>query len=297
MRIYPAVHYTMGGLWVDYDLMTTVAGLFCLGEANFSDHGANRLGASALMQGLADGYFVVPATLGAAPILVTALAGVAAMVVAGCITMQEAYEAVDWSVIFLLAGVIPQDRFYRWAAYLFFNLLWLLALFLPFFAWFFQEEFLALSVPFASVVAVGGLAAIFSIRQSRPDWTLYSTALTVLIAMVYAAVWIFPRADAYKSPKDFSLEVKNKIPATEPLYIYADTMNDFNFYTEREVIPVLSSESEVENVAAQGSTVHLLIRDRDLKRMDLDKAGEIVGSGQVGGKRWYLLRLNRQDRG
>ncbi|MFF2650121.1 fumarate reductase/succinate dehydrogenase flavoprotein subunit [Streptomyces sp. NPDC058045] len=63
MRIYPAVHYTMGGLWVDYDLQTTVPGLFAIGEANFSDHGANRLGASALMQGLADGYFVLPATL------------------------------------------------------------------------------------------------------------------------------------------------------------------------------------------------------------------------------------------
>ncbi len=64
MRIYPAVHYTMGGLWVDYELMTTVPGLYTLGEANFSDHGANRLGASALMQGLADGYFVIPYTLG-----------------------------------------------------------------------------------------------------------------------------------------------------------------------------------------------------------------------------------------
>jgi succinate dehydrogenase / fumarate reductase, flavoprotein subunit len=64
MKIYPAVHYTMGGLWVDYELMTTVPGLYALGEANFSDHGANRLGASALMQGLADGYFVIPYTIG-----------------------------------------------------------------------------------------------------------------------------------------------------------------------------------------------------------------------------------------
>jgi len=64
MMIYPAVHYSMGGLWVDYNLMTTIPGLFALGEANFSDHGANRLGASALMQGLADGYFVIPYTLG-----------------------------------------------------------------------------------------------------------------------------------------------------------------------------------------------------------------------------------------
>jgi succinate dehydrogenase / fumarate reductase flavoprotein subunit len=64
MRIYPAVHYTMGGLWVDYNLMSTIEGLHVIGEANFSDHGANRLGASALMQGLADGYFVLPNTIG-----------------------------------------------------------------------------------------------------------------------------------------------------------------------------------------------------------------------------------------
>jgi succinate dehydrogenase / fumarate reductase flavoprotein subunit len=64
MMIYPAVHYTMGGVWVDYNLMTTVPGCYCIGEANFSDHGANRLGASALMQGLADGYFVLPYTIG-----------------------------------------------------------------------------------------------------------------------------------------------------------------------------------------------------------------------------------------
>jgi succinate dehydrogenase / fumarate reductase flavoprotein subunit len=63
MRIYPAIHYTMGGLWVDYNLMTTIPGLYTIGEANFSDHGANRLGASALMQGLADGYFVLPNTI------------------------------------------------------------------------------------------------------------------------------------------------------------------------------------------------------------------------------------------
>jgi succinate dehydrogenase / fumarate reductase flavoprotein subunit len=64
MMIYPAIHYTMGGLWVDYNLMTTIPGLYATGECNFSDHGANRLGASALMQGLADGYFVIPYTIG-----------------------------------------------------------------------------------------------------------------------------------------------------------------------------------------------------------------------------------------
>ncbi len=78
MRIYPASHYTMGGLWVDYELMTTIPGLYCAGEANFSDHGANRLGASALMQGLADGYFVLPYTMGnyLAPMLNKPIPGV-----------------------------------------------------------------------------------------------------------------------------------------------------------------------------------------------------------------------------
>ena len=90
MRIYPAVHYTMGGLWVDYELQTTVPGLFCLGEANFSDHGANRLGASALMQGLADGYFVIPYTLG------NYLAGVAAKDLAS--TTSPAFTASEQEV-------------------------------------------------------------------------------------------------------------------------------------------------------------------------------------------------------
>ncbi|MDQ3365773.1 MAG: fumarate reductase/succinate dehydrogenase flavoprotein subunit [Myxococcota bacterium] len=90
MRIYPAVHYTMGGLWVDYHLQTTIPGLFCLGEANFSDHGANRLGASALMQGLADGYFIIPYTLG------NYLAGVASKDLAS--TTSAAFKTVETEV-------------------------------------------------------------------------------------------------------------------------------------------------------------------------------------------------------
>ena len=90
MRIYPAVHYTMGGLWVDYNLQTTIPGLFCLGEANFSDHGANRLGASALMQGLADGYFIIPYTMG------NYLAGVKASDLAS--TTSAPFKAVEDAV-------------------------------------------------------------------------------------------------------------------------------------------------------------------------------------------------------
>ncbi|UGQ12366.1 fumarate reductase/succinate dehydrogenase flavoprotein subunit [Yinghuangia sp. ASG 101] len=111
MRIYPAVHYTMGGLWVDYDLQTTVPGLFAIGEANFSDHGANRLGASALMQGLADGYFVVPTSINDYLARASALAPVDAEHPATVSALRETTERLDG----LLAadGDRTPDAFHR----------------------------------------------------------------------------------------------------------------------------------------------------------------------------------------
>jgi succinate dehydrogenase / fumarate reductase flavoprotein subunit len=108
MRIYPAVHYTMGGLWVDYDLSSNIPGLFVIGEANFSDHGANRLGASALMQGLADGYFVLPNTVGDY-IARTSLGQV------GDAAVQEARERVSGQIEKLLSidGDRTVDSFHR----------------------------------------------------------------------------------------------------------------------------------------------------------------------------------------
>ncbi|MCC5574358.1 fumarate reductase/succinate dehydrogenase flavoprotein subunit [Microtetraspora sp. AC03309] len=109
MRIYPAVHYTMGGLWVDYDLQSTVPGLFVIGEANFSDHGANRLGASALMQGLADGYFVLPTTIG------DYLAGATAFDEVDEEAVTQAREAVQQKIDKLLSvnGTRTADSYHR----------------------------------------------------------------------------------------------------------------------------------------------------------------------------------------
>ena len=110
MMIYPAVHYTMGGLWVDYNLMTTIPGLYALGEANFSDHGANRLGASALMQGLADGYFVIPYTIG------DYLAGQSSEKIStDRPEFKEAYERVSATLQQLLSikGKKTVDQFHR----------------------------------------------------------------------------------------------------------------------------------------------------------------------------------------
>ncbi|MEW6750927.1 MAG: fumarate reductase/succinate dehydrogenase flavoprotein subunit [Candidatus Latescibacterota bacterium] len=110
MRIYPAVHYTMGGLWVDYDLMSTIPGLFVLGEANFSDHGANRLGASALMQGLADGYFIAPYAVGG----YLAAGGIEAVTAehpAFRTAVQEARERLD--KLLAVCGKRTVDDFHR----------------------------------------------------------------------------------------------------------------------------------------------------------------------------------------
>ena len=110
MRIYPAIHYTMGGLWVDYDLQSNVPGLFVVGEANFSDHGANRLGASALMQGLADGYFILPTSIG------DYLAGHAAgPVETGHPAVREAQQGVVDRLTRLLSigGKRSADSFHR----------------------------------------------------------------------------------------------------------------------------------------------------------------------------------------
>jgi succinate dehydrogenase / fumarate reductase flavoprotein subunit len=111
MRIYPAVHYTMGGLWVDYELMTTIPGVYALGEANFSDHGANRLGASALMQGLADGYFVAPYTLGnyLAPMLNKPAPGVDHP----AFKAAEAEAAARFSGYMAIKGTRSPDYFHR----------------------------------------------------------------------------------------------------------------------------------------------------------------------------------------
>jgi len=111
MRIYPASHYTMGGLWVDYHLMSTIPGLFVIGEANFSDHGANRLGASALMQGLADGYFILPYTIGH----FLATAGVAAKIGADHPDVREAENSATSIIARLLAikGKRTVDSFHR----------------------------------------------------------------------------------------------------------------------------------------------------------------------------------------
>ena len=185
-----------------------------------------------------------------------------------------------------------QGTLYRWSAHLFFNLLWIGSLSLPVVAWFFQRETVTLFLPFAFVMAGGGLITVVSIWRRRPSTVFFSTAFTVVLGMLYAALWVLPFIDQYKSPRPFALQVKKRVPSTQPLYVYASTMNDFNFYTEREVIPVLSSPAQVENLRSEGRTSYMLIRERDLKKVNVEEEAKFLLTGRVGSKKWHLITLD-----
>jgi hypothetical protein len=194
----------------------------------------------------------------------------------------------------LIRGTFSQGTLYQWLAQIFFNLLWISGLSLPLIAWFLQREALWISLPFAIIMVGCGLMASVSIWRGLPSMTFFLTVFTVLIAMLYSAIWILPFIDQYKSAKPFALQVKKTVPSVKVLYIYADTMNDFNFYTEREIIPILSSREDVENVVSREKTVYLLVRERDLKRVNVEGTATALATGNVGDKKWYLLQLSKQ---
>lgn len=191
----------------------------------------------------------------------------------------------------LTSGRISPGKLYRWLAHLFFNLLWIASLSLPVVLWFFRRDAVWISLPFSLVMAVGGLITVLCMERRSPSMVFLSTASMVLLGMLYSAAWILPFIDQYKSPRPFALLVKKSVPSNEPLYVYADTMNDFNFYTEREAIPVVSSQREIEGRISQGKTAYMLIRDRDLKKLDMQEKAAVVAMDRIGNKTWYLLKL------
>ncbi len=134
---------------------------------------------------------------------------------------------------------------------------------------------------------------VVAIWRRLPSRVFFSTALTVLVGMFYASVWILPFLDTYKSGKSFAHQVNKAVPSTQPLYIYADTMNDFNFYTEREAIPVLSSRTEIEKVVSRARQAYILVRDRDLKKLNFGEEGKVLAGDRVGSKKWFLVLVSR----
>jgi 4-amino-4-deoxy-L-arabinose transferase-like glycosyltransferase len=186
---------------------------------------------------------------------------------------------------------IHESVLYQWLSQSFFGAVAIIGLALPVVAWIVRRETLWISMPAALVLAIGGIVAVIFIRKRRPLKAIKAVALLMASVTVCGSIWILPYVNQFKSRRPFSLGINNIVPAAAPLYIYADTMNDFNFYTERENIPVLSSPGELKKVREQPTAGFLLIKEHDLKRLSEVGRDRVVARGSVGSEIWNLITL------
>jgi hypothetical protein len=135
---------------------------------------------------------------------------------------------------------------------------------------------------------------VIFIRKRRPLQVVTAVTLLTTLATVCLSIWILPYVDQFKSRRLFSLEVKKIVPATAPLYIYADYMHDFNFYTEREIIAVLSSRGEVAEVFRQPGDRYILIKAPDLKTLNMFGPEQVVVTQSVGSTTWNLVAFGAE---
>jgi hypothetical protein len=191
----------------------------------------------------------------------------------------------------LLDREAPQGGLYRGVGYLLFGFLVVIALSLPLGARIFLPEGLRLSLPLSLIMAVSGVVGGVALWRGDPSGVFYTVVGLFVGTALYAAVWVLPFADRYKSPRTFAAEVKASVPADQPLFIYLDTMNDFNYYAEREVIRVMKSPPEVRALAGHGELKFLLVQERDLKTIESVVPTAIMAKRNVGGKTWHLLTL------
>jgi hypothetical protein len=140
-------------------------------------------------------------------------------------------------------------------------------------------------------LAVGGALTVRFIWQHRPLRAVTAIVLLMTLGMISASLWIFPYVEQFKSRRSFPLEINKRVPSNASVYIYADTMNDFNFYLERAVMPVLSTSVDVEKLLSGSQTSYILIKDRDLTNLKMIAPGQIVLSNGAGSTTWNLIEL------
>jgi len=191
----------------------------------------------------------------------------------------------------LISGKLPLVRFQKGLAYVFFALLALGCLAVPIATWMLRRDAFWLSVPVVLAIGGGSIFSFYLLWYRRLWQVLLSTALMMALGALTASIWFLPYLDRFKSPRPLALAVNARVPPDVPLYIYADTMNDYNFYTGREIIPVLSSRPGGQAPALGNRPGFLLIRDRDLQRLHPLPDDKVLLSQSVGGKTWNLVSL------
>ena len=180
---------------------------------------------------------------------------------------------------------------YGWLSQFCFGAVAIIGLAVPLIAWVARRETFWISLPPALVMTIGGMVTIIFIRKRRPLKVVTTVALIMVLVTVSGSIWILPYFNQFKSRRPFSVDINKIVPPAAPLYIYADTMNDFNFYTEREVISVLFSPGDLAEVLRQPQNSYLLIKERDLKSLPMSGSCEVVARDSLGSTAWNLISL------
>ncbi len=186
---------------------------------------------------------------------------------------------------------VPESAVYRWLSQFYFGAVAILGLALPIIAWIVRRETFWISLPPALVVTIGGTFTVIFIRKHRPLKVFTAVTLLITVGTVCLSMLIEPYVNQFKSRRPFSLQVREIVPRAAPLYVYADGMHHFNFYTERDIIPVLCSHREVADVLREMDDSYMLIKDRDLKTSSMSGPGKIVATDLVGSTIWHLIAL------
>jgi 4-amino-4-deoxy-L-arabinose transferase-like glycosyltransferase len=194
----------------------------------------------------------------------------------------------------LASARLPQDLVYRWAASAYFSLVVVAGVAVPVGSWFLRRDAFAAVLPASAALAAGGICAVFYIQRRRP-LLVFTSVGTMMTATLFAAwLWIFPYLEPFKSPRHFSAMINKLVSAGAPLYIYADTMNDFNYYLEREVIPILPSAAAIDALFERRQSGYILIEERDLKRTPALSRQWIIASDGDSRSPWHLIDLGRR---
>jgi 4-amino-4-deoxy-L-arabinose transferase-like glycosyltransferase len=189
---------------------------------------------------------------------------------------------------------LAASGFYRWFTAGFFATVALSGAVLPPIAWFVRPDAFWLLIPTSVVMGITGSLAVAAILRRRPIAALVSISTMMLLTIITASMWIFPYLEQFKSDREFSRKIQKLVPMSAPLYIYADTMNDFNYYTERERIPVLRMREDVAKLRNTPQTSYLLIKERDLRRLPALPRTIMLASESRGSATWHLLEFRNQ---
>ena len=191
----------------------------------------------------------------------------------------------------LTTGAIDETAIFSWLALINFTIIVIIGVTLSAAAWIVRREAFWFFVPGSLALALGGAVVVRFFRQRQPLKAITSIVLTITILLLSSALWVFPYLEQFKSRRPLALAIKRIVPATAPLYIYADTMNDFNFYLERDMMPVLTSPADIEKLASGTQTSYMLIKDRDLKRLNIAAPQWIVLTQSTGSTTWNLVEF------